>query len=99
MQKTTRRTPLRASRASWSSTNGRPATGISAFGRSAVRLPRRVARPPARIATGTSDSFTGPDGRWRGRSLDHDLGALEVEAEANLAQAGPEHRVPQSDLV
>src|SRR6266705_545974 len=70
--------------------NGSPATGTSALGIVALIAPSRVARPPARIATGSM----GSDMLLR----DH-LGALEIEVEAHLLQAGLAHGGAQAHPV
>ena len=51
---TTRRTPFRRNSASWWAMNGWPATSKSAFGTRSETDRRRVPRPPARRASGTS---------------------------------------------
>ncbi len=64
--------------------NGSPATSTIDFGIVAAIDCSRVARPPARMATG---------GSRVGDSSDDNLGAFEIEAEAHFRQAGLAHSV------
>ena len=53
MQKTTRSTPSRFSWRNWCATKGSPATSTIDLGMVWVMGRSRVARPPARMATGS----------------------------------------------
>src|SRR4029450_11913068 len=77
-------TPLAASSSTWCSANGRPATGRSAFGLSAVCGSMRVPRPPARTRTCTGPLTPGGD-----------RAAVVIDGEAHLGQPGAPHRLPQ----
>src|SRR5690242_572738 len=81
---------------SWCSTNGRPATSISAFGMRSVTGRMRVARPPDRIATGKMAST---DGGGMRSSLREHFGALEVHVEAHFGQARLAHDMAQPYLL
>src|SRR5690349_13593273 len=61
---------------------GRPAKGIKALGTVAVTGRSRIASPPARMATGSM-------------SGQHHFGALEIEPETDLLEAGLRHRGAQ----
>src|SRR5580698_9447158 len=66
--------------------NGSPATGISDFGIVSVTGRIRLARPPARMATGIIGSSI---------SLGDYLGAFKVELEADFGQSGLAHGLAQ----
>src|SRR5689334_2315789 len=69
--------------------NGSPLISINALGMRSVIGRRRVARPPARIATGSIGiSRLGNDGA-----------ALKIEAHAHLTQSRGAHRTPQPRFV
>src|SRR6266508_1366259 len=70
---------------------GSPETGTIDFGIMSLTGRNRLAVPPARIATG----IMGSDGPL----LRDDLGAFEVEAEADFGKPGCTHGVPQAGLV
>src|SRR4029450_1231228 len=74
--------------------NGRPATSTRDLGVCAATAPRRVARPPARRATGTS-----PRSGRAMRLFDDDPRALEVEREADLSQCRGRQGAAQARLV
>src|SRR3569833_1961582 len=74
--------PRRASNSSCQWMNGRPTKGNSALGTRSVTGRSRIASPPARMATGSM-------------SGQHQLGALEIEPEADLLQPGLCHRGAQ----
>src|SRR5208283_3748028 len=74
---------------SWCATNGSPTIWISDFGTFSVSAPKRVAKPPASIATGS----IGPLGMRQNGS------SAEIELQANLAEPGPSHGRADSDFV
>src|SRR5689334_7085483 len=73
---------------------GRPWISTSALGIVSVSGRSRVARPPARIATGCSTSRG-----LRSLGLRDNRRALEIEAEAHLLQARFAHGLAQAHLV
>src|SRR5881394_1254505 len=92
--------PCRRSRASWWARKGRPATGTRTLGTRSVIGRKRVARPPARMATGKGKA-AGMACKAAGKtwSGDHQLGPFDVEAEPNFHEAGLAHGVTEPRLV
>src|SRR5690348_14105923 len=72
--------------------NGRPATSNSDFGMRSVTGRIRVARPPARMATG---NVTSPDAFDIRISLHQHLGAFKVHVKADFGETCLAHHMTQ----
>src|SRR5580698_496097 len=81
--------PLLCSSRNWCATNGSPWIGISDLGMFFVSGPRRVARPPASMTTGSMDVL-----RMR-----QNRSPAEIKLQPDLAQPSPSHSGAKAGFV